>query len=96
MNSLLKKPSAWFPIAVSLAILAVMLIGIAMSGVPAHQADEGTGAHIFQIWLVLEILMMAFFAIRWVPQAPKQALTVLTIQIVAVLAACAPVFFLKL
>lgn len=65
-------------------------------GVPIHEADEGMGAHLFQIWLVLEILMIAFFAIRWLPERPIQTLLVLVIQIVAALAACAPVFILKL
>ncbi len=96
MNSILKKPSAWIPIALSLTVLATMLIFIAMFGAPVHQADEGTGAHLFQIWLVLEVLMMVFFAIKWLPRAPKQALAVLAIQIVAALAACAPVFYFKL
>ncbi len=96
MNSLLKKPSAWIPIAMSLIVLATMLIYIAISGVPVRQPDEGTAAHIFQIWLVLEGLMVGFFAVKWLPQMPKQALLVLMIQIVAALAACAPVFYLGL
>ncbi len=73
-----------------------MLITIAISGPLVRQPDEGTGAHLFQIWLVVEVLMVAFFAIKWLPLKPKQALLVLAIQIFAVLAACAPVFFLKL
>lgn len=96
MNSTIKHPSAWIPIALSLAVLATFLIGIAIFGAPAREPDEGTGAHLFQIWLVVEILMMAFFAIKWLPQKPLQALVILAIQIVAVLAACFPVFFFKL
>ena len=80
----------------SLIVLATMLIYIAISGVPVRQPDEGTAAHIFQIWLVLEGLMVGFFAVKWLPQMPKQALLVLMIQIVAALAACAPVFYLGL
>ena len=80
----------------SLTVLAIILIRIAMFGVPVREADEGTGAHLFQIWMVLEVLMVAFFVIKWLPQTPKQALLVLAIQIVAALAACAPVFYFKL
>ncbi len=93
---LIKNPSAWVPIAMSLIVLATILIGIEMSGVPTRQPDEGTGAHLFQIWLVLEVLMVAFFAIKWLPQRPKQSLVILAVQIVAALAACAPVFYFKL
>ena len=80
----------------SLIVLAVMFIYLALSGVPVREADEGTGAHLFQIWLGLEVLMVALFAIKWLPQEPKPALLVLAIQIAAVLAACAPVFYLGL
>ncbi|MDO8548338.1 MAG: hypothetical protein Q7R71_01560 [bacterium] len=93
--NLLKQPSAWIPIALSLAMLAYILIYISMLGI-IHETDEGTGAHLFQIWLVLEVPMVAFFAVKWLPQRPKQALVVLAIQIVAVLAACAPVFYFQL
>jgi hypothetical protein len=61
-----------------------------------HQPDEGTGAHLFQIWLVLEVFMVGFFAVKWLPQKPKDTLFVLAIQIVAVLIVCAPVFYFKL
>jgi len=74
----------------------MMLIWIAIAGPPVRQPDEGTGAHLFQIWLVLEILMVSFFAIKWLPQKPKPALLILAIQIIAILAACAPVFYFKL
>ncbi len=93
---MIKQPSAWVPIAMSLLVLAIWIVGIAMFGVPTRQPDEGTGAHLFQIWLGLEVLMVGFFAIKWLPKKPKQTLFVLVIQIVAVLAGCAPVFFLKL
>ena len=92
----MKKPSGWVPAAVSLGVLAVMLISFIVSGVPARQPDEGIGAHLFQIWLVLEFFMIAFFALKWLPQKPKQALVILAIQIIAALVACAPVFYFKL
>ncbi len=97
MSSILKKPSAWIPIVLSLVALTMILAAIAIVGVPAASPeDEGVGAHLFQIWLVVEAFMMAFFAITWVPQQPKQALVVLAIQIAAALAACAPVFYFNL
>lgn len=95
MGLILKQPSAWIPIVMSLAILTMVLGIITISGVVYHE-DEGTAAHIFQIWLVLEVFMIAFFAIKWLPRAPRQALSVLALQIAAALAACAPVFLLGL
>ena len=94
--SIIKKPSAWIPIAMPLTVLIIMLIAIVMSAVPVHQADEGTGAHLFQIWMVLEIVCVTFFLIKWFPRDPKPALVVLALQIGAALLPMGVVFFLKL
>ena len=60
------------------------------------EADEGTAAHLWQILMAAQLPIMAFFALKYVPQKPKQALLILALQMVAALTACAPVFFLKL
>jgi hypothetical protein len=96
LRQMLQKTSAWVPIALSLIVVALWLIGIAAFGVPVRQPDEGTGAHLFQICFVVESLLMTFFAIKWLPQTPTQALKVLALQIVAAIAACAPVFYFHL
>lgn len=96
MNSLLRRPSAWIPIAVPLMIVAIWVVSVSIFGPPARQSDEGTAAHLFQIWLVLEVLAVAFFAIKWLPWMPKQALWVLALQVIVSLAACAPVFYFHL
>ena len=98
MSLLIKKPSAWLPIAIPLAFLAYILTYLAIQGVPTPDpnADEGTAAHLFQLWLVLEPFMLGFFALKWFSKSPKQTALILSIQIVAALAACAPVFLLKL
>lgn len=96
MNSLIKKPSAWIPIAIPLAFFAIMLYRFAMFGPPVREADEGTLAHLFQIWLVLEVFMVLFFAVKWLWQAPKPALVILAVQIAAAFAIIAPVFYFKL
>jgi hypothetical protein len=93
---LLKRPSAVIPIALSLGVLVALLISFAFFGVPHREPDEGTAAHLFQIWLVLEVIGVAFFAIRYLPQKPKQAFLILALQVGAVVAACAPVFLLDL
>ncbi len=96
MISLLKKPAAWLPIALSLIFWAAMMIGFMLFGVPARQSDEGTGAHLFQIWLVLEALLIIFFTAKWLPKEPKWTLAILALQILSALLVLAPVFILKL
>ena len=93
--SIMKKPSAFLPLAMSFAALATVLVHVAMFGV-AREADEGTAAHIWQILMAAQIPIVAFFAIKWLPRTPRQALLVLTLQGGAALAALAPVFFLNL
>jgi hypothetical protein len=38
--------------------------------------------------------LLAFFALSWLPQAPKQALCVLALRLAAVVAALVPVYLL--
>jgi hypothetical protein len=92
---MIKRPSAFLPVIMSIAALATVLVYLARFGV-VHEPDEGTAAHIWQLLMAAQVPIIAFFAIKWLPQAPKQALQVLALQLVAVLAALAPVFILKL
>jgi hypothetical protein len=89
----IKQPSAFLPLAMSLAALAMVLGHAAIFGV-VHEADEGTPAHIFQLLMAAQIPVVAFFAIKWLPRAPRQTLHVLVLQAGAALAAIAAVFFL--
>ena len=89
---LLKKPSAFLPVLMSLLALSLVLGHIALVGT-ARQEDEGTAAHLWQLLMVLQLPIIAFFALRWLPERPKQALLILTLQFVAAVAAAAPVFY---
>jgi hypothetical protein len=93
--SLLKQPSAIFPIAMSLTALTLVLAYVVILGVP-HEADEGTAAHLWQLLMAGQLPVVAYFALKWLPQAPRKALPVLALQFAAALAACAPVYWLKL
>lgn len=93
-TSTIKLPSALLPLAMSFAALVIVLGHIAMSGV-ARQADEGTAAHLWQLLMAGQVPVVAFFAIKWLPRSPRQALLVLALQAGAALAALAPVFLLN-
>ena len=95
MTPLFKKPSAWIPIAIPLIFFAYLIIRITLFGI-IREEDEGTGAHLFQLWLVLEPFMIGFFAVKYVPRAPKQALLILALQIGAALLPMSVVFSLGL
>ena len=91
--SMLKRPSAFFPVLMSLGALATVAVYVALHGT-ARQADEGAAAHIWQLLIAGQLPIVAFFAIKWLPQAPKEALSVLVLQALAGLAALAPVYLL--
>ena len=95
MLTMMKQPSAYLPVAMSFAAFATVLGHVVRFGV-AREADEGTAAHIFQLLMIAQVPLVAFFAITWLPQAPRQALPILALQAAAALAALAPVFLLNL
>lgn len=79
MKSLIKHPTAWVPIVMSATALAILLFYVAQFGT-AQNEDEGTAAHLFQLLMAGQLPIIAFFAVKWLPQAPKQALQILALQ----------------
>ena len=98
VGSLIRRPSAFVPITMSLAALAVVLGYVSIYGVDGvvRQRDEGAAAHIWQLLVCAQIPLVAFFVIKWLPRSPQAALRVFALQIVALLVAAAPVYFLHL
>lgn len=97
-STLMKRPSAFLPVAMSLAALIVVLGAVVVFGAVQLQEaqDEGALAHIWQLLMASQVPVVAFFAIKWLPRTPRPALQVLALQIAAALAALAPVFLLDL
>lgn len=93
----LKRPSAFLPLAMSVAALILVLVHVVLVGaVAARQPDEGATAHIFQLLLLAQVPLVAFFAIKWLPRGPGIALPVMALQAAAVVVALAPVYFFHL
>lgn len=94
MLALLKRPSAYIPLAMSSVVLALILVHVARFGI-ARQADEGAEAHLFQILMPAQVPIITFFALTWLPRNRRQALEVLGLQGAAALAVFAIVFALR-
>jgi hypothetical protein len=94
-GAMVKHPSAFFPMAMSLTALVMVLGYLARYGV-VRETDEGAVAHLWQLLMAGQVPILAFFAIKWLPRAPRQTLYVLALQAGAALASMAPVFFFKL
>jgi hypothetical protein len=94
-NTLLRDPSAFVPLVMSLAAIALVVGVLATVGVP-READEGTPARVWQLLMAGQLPVIGFFAVRWLPRRPGEALLVLALQAVVGLAAAAPVFLLQM
>ena len=79
-RNIVRIPSAWLPIFMSAIVLAAMVWHLARFGL-AHQADEGTAAHLFQILMPLQIPFIGYFAVRWLPADPRWAARTLAVQL---------------
>jgi hypothetical protein len=90
----IKRPSAFIPVGMSVAALTIVIGYAALFGT-ARQADEGTAAHLWQLLMAGQVPVVAFFAIRWLPAAPRQALPILGLQVGAALAAMFPVWWFQ-
>jgi hypothetical protein len=91
---LMKHPSAFLPILISLAALVMVFGYVGLYGV-TRQPDEGAPARIFQLLIVIQIPIVLFFAFKWLPRAPKPALVVLVAQAAAWLAPVAAILFFE-
>ncbi len=90
-----RKPSAFLPLGMSIAALAIVSFHMMIYGVE-REIDEGSAAHIFQVLMAAQVPIVIYFAIKFVPRHSTQAVKVLVLQGLALLAAVLPVYFLNL
>jgi hypothetical protein len=91
--SFLKQPSVFLPLTMSLTALALVLGHAAIYGV-IHETDEGAPAHIWQLLMAAQLPLIAFLAVKWLPQDPRPTLQVLGLLAGTTLANLAAVYFL--
>ena len=84
--------SAWIPLAIPAFLLLLGLRFVAING-PVGQADEGTEAHLFQLLLPVQLIVMTIFAVTWLPRAPRPAAVIVALQVIATIALLAAVWW---
>ena len=87
----LRHWSGWLPIAIPVFLIALGLRYVAIHGL-VSQPDEGTEAHLFQLLMPVQLVVMAIFAVTWLPRAPRATLAVLALQVLGVVALLAAVY----
>lgn len=93
-SSPLKHWSGWLPIAIPVLLLVLGVRSVAMNGL-VRQADEGTEAHLFQLLMPVQLVVMGYFALTWLPRAPRAALPVLALQAFAAAVVLAMVYWIE-
>lgn len=91
--SLIKRPSAYLPILMSLAAL-ILVVGHAVVFGIVHETDEGAAAHIWQMLMAFQLPIVAYFILKWLPSRPKEALQILALEAALWLANFAGVYWL--
>ena len=94
VRDLFLRPSGFVPVAMSLGALAAIAGHILTSGI-APQTDEGTAAHLWQLLMAGQLPVVAWFAIRWVPERGRRAVAVSAIHVAAMVTALFPVWWFK-
>jgi hypothetical protein len=99
-----RSPSAWIPVALAGAAIA-LLAGYLLTGPHAPnivvenglpRQDESSTARLWQLLMLLQVPCVLYFAAWWLPKDPKRALAMLGIQGFAFVAAALPVVLLEL
>lgn len=92
-----KHPSGFVPLILSGCALA-LLVGYLMlfgagSGRAAH--DEGAAAHVYQLLIGVQILVIPWFALRWGWRDLKAGSTLVALQVLAALASFGPLWLIE-
>jgi hypothetical protein len=94
VRALIRHPTGYLPVAMSVGALAMIVWYVALHGV-ARQADEGLQAHVWQLLVAGQLPLLALFAVTWIPRAARPALIVLVVQLAALMVlAVAPLWAL--
>lgn len=96
MLFLIKKTSTWLPLAMSLTAITMTISYVTLFGVDHTPHDEGAPAHIFQLLMVAQVFIIAYFALTWLPKKPKQGVPILLLHLLAIFSAFLLIFFLEL
>jgi|SRR6187455_3034522 len=91
---MLRRPSAYLPLFLSLAALSVVLAYLVVNG-SAPQVDEGVAARLWQLFMAAQVPIIVYFVVRWLPQSPRQGAVALALQLGGALTAMLPVYLLR-
>ena len=96
LRHVITRPTAIVPIVMSGAAFLVLFLALVFGFGTSNDGDEGTAAHLWQLLMIGQMPIVAWFAISWVPRVPRLAIAVMAVQLAAALSSALPVFLLHL
>jgi hypothetical protein len=96
LRHVITRPTALVPIVMSIAALVILFLALAFGIGVSNDGDEGTAARLWQLLMIGQMPIVAFFAISWVPRVPRYAIAVMAVQLAVALSSALPVFLLQL
>jgi hypothetical protein len=102
-RSPLRAASAWIPLLMSGAATALVVGYLATGPHAPHMViengiarpDESAAARLWQLLMIMQLPLMGWFALKWLPRDPRRAAMVLAVQALAIVIAAAPVVVLE-
>jgi hypothetical protein len=91
-RSMLRQLSAFVPLAMSFAALLLVIYQLITSS-NSMGAEADASKSVFQLLIVGQAPFAAYFAVKWMPRAPGDAMLILALQAAAAVAALAPTMF---
>ena len=73
----------------------MLVFGVVLGPVAQPDGDEGTPARLFQGLLLLNLVAVVVFAIRWLPRAPREATSIVVLQVLAAAVPLVVLLFLE-
>lgn len=80
-----------------MSVTAIIMLAefLIFGGPVVHEQDEGFGAHMFQLLIMVEIPIIVYFVLTWYRRKPKQTIIVLSLQLITLIMAVAPVLIFQ-
>ena len=95
-----KHPSGYMPLLLSVCAIALLGIylavygaGSARPGIDVH--DEGPAAHVYQLLIGAQLLIIPWFSLRWGWREFKAGATLVALQVLAILASFGPLWLIE-
>lgn len=95
-----KHPSGFVPLVLSACAIALLASYIAIYGVGSARPDvdvhdEGSAAHIYQLLIGAQILIIPWFALRWGRRDLRAGTTLVALQVLAIIASFGPLWLIE-